>query len=676
MVWDECEHRYEGFTRVPTVLRIPYFTQLDGGKIKAFVIQLIREKPWPAYLQEWTISNLKIITQYPRSIEESLVNVTQPWRNHTGCKCAEIRTQLQEAGYNTELPTTRGHIFMTGREYQGPGSKVMHMCAKNVPKQSMGNVKFAWRHAFKQHNLCDLDTWEKGLQGCTNTKRVKKTPFPMAYEVAQARKYLDKLVIGPLDKNNGELWMCCPHLYNEALEKTYGEHAGYNRIYPPAMSRRDKRDAHTLDETMIKGDTATKEGTDKDIIQIWHKIYTKKGWHKYATYDKKGGFNRPYILFKAKNVTDANIREEKLMKVRPIAPGTKHPMRRLLHLAGRAWSFIATNLEGDHFVIEHCGKVVDFLKEDLPTLEGEGPLRKKIWDIVSCYPNMPRDVIRHALRDMVQKITRKQGHVGVAVPKYKDTKACTWMVAPQQRTTRRGRHTFHLREETPGTAYLYFEVLLDIMEFALDHAIIKMPNSTLLRQAQGIPMGDPLSPGMTIAACAWMEHEWMQSIHGTDKRCFKAKRYMDDIIMFWKEKPEWDSTRFIADFEKSTCYFPPLELEAGRQDTFLETTIELDERGELRHWLKNDNADGSDRIWRYQHFGSHAPYKQKRAVLTACLRKVHQHASDEKALILSAIQKMREFERLFYPRHMLKAACTFMAASLRSPVWFDIRDHY
>ena len=39
---------------------------------------------------------------------------------------------------------------MTGREYQGPGSKVMHMCAKNVPKQSMGNVKFAWRHAFNR----------------------------------------------------------------------------------------------------------------------------------------------------------------------------------------------------------------------------------------------------------------------------------------------------------------------------------------------------------------------------------------------------------------------------------------------------------------------------------------------------------------------------------------------
>jgi hypothetical protein len=214
------------------------------------------------------------------------------------------------------------------------------------------------------------------------------------------------------------------------------------------------------------------------------------------------------------------------------------------------------------------------------------------------------------------------------------------------------------------------------MEFALDHAIIKMPDGTLLRQTQGIPMGDPLSPGMTIATCAWMEHEWMQSIHPKEKIFFRAKRYMDDIIMFWAENPTWNSEQFISDFEKSTCYFPPLELEAGRQNTFLETTIAVKSDGELRHWLKNDNAEGHKKIWRYQHFGSHAPYLQKRAVLTACLKKVHQHASDKDALIQSAFCKLREFEQLLYPRHMLKAACTFLAVSLQCRTWFDIRDQY
>ena len=81
------------------------------------------------------------------------------------------------------------------------------------------------------------------------------------------------------------------------------------------------------------------------------------------------------------------------------------------------------------------------------------------------------------------------------------------------------------------------------------------------------------------------------------------------------------------------------------------------------------NAFGED-----QHFGSHAPYAQKRAVLTACLKKVHKHACDQDALVQSATHKLREFQALMYPSHTLKAACTYMAASLGEPTWFNIRD--
>jgi hypothetical protein len=44
-----------------------------------------------------------------------------------------------------------------------------------------------------------------------------------------------------------------------------------------------------------------------------------------------------------------------------------------------------------------------------------------------------------------------------------------------------------------------------------------MRDGTLLRQVGGIPMGDPLSPGMTIGACGWMEKEWMANLSDTDK---------------------------------------------------------------------------------------------------------------------------------------------------------------
>ena len=85
-----------------------------------------------------------------------------------------------------------------------------------------------------------------------------------------------------------------------------------------------------------------------------------------------------------------------------------------------------------------------------------------------------------------------------------------------------------------------FEVLLDIMEFALNNAIVKMPEGKLLRQTKGIPMGDPLSLAMTIGACAWMEGEWMQQLDGNTKGKFVAKRYMDDILVAYAENQTWD----------------------------------------------------------------------------------------------------------------------------------------
>ena len=63
-----------------------------------------------------------------------------------------------------------------------------------------------------------------------------------------------------------------------------------------------------------------------------------------------------------------------------------------------------------------------------------------------------------------------------------------------------------------------------------------MPNGTLLRQVNGIPVGDPISPGMTIGTLAWMEKEWMKQLHPTDKQYFKGARYMDHVLIVYVQK--------------------------------------------------------------------------------------------------------------------------------------------
>ena len=47
---------------------------------------------------------------------------------------------------------------------------------------------------------------------------------------------LQGLVIGPIDKNNGEFSMCCPCLYEEALSGMYGETTGYREVVPRKLT--------------------------------------------------------------------------------------------------------------------------------------------------------------------------------------------------------------------------------------------------------------------------------------------------------------------------------------------------------------------------------------------------------------------------------------------------------
>ena len=148
-----------------------------------------------------------------------------------------------------------------------------------------------------------------------------------------------------------------------------------------------------------------------------------------------------------------------------------------------------------------------------------------------------------------------------------------------------------------------------------------------MRQRKGIPMGDALSPAMTIGTCGWMEKEWLRTLSPLERAHFLAKRYMDDILIFYEKDTQWDHEDFMRRFKKSECYLPPLKLEAGGEDIFLETQFHVD-NGYIGFRLKNVNAVGEKRVWRYHHFASYAPYTQKRSTMVAALKKVDMIASD------------------------------------------------
>ena len=682
VLWTELQRRYEGVLRKPIEIRIPYLERLDILKVKRLVTSMIEAQEWPDFLKAWHKRNFRVTTASSPNIEEIMVNVTKPAWIQSKCRCQELKKTCP-AGAIVD-----GHVLMVGRDFIGDENRAMRVSACNVPRPGWGDMFKAWSAIRRQlpqawQEQSD-NAWTRKMFTCTrmpyaedrarranmprasNTQVIRRykdfeEEVPTTKQVYELRKRLKGMIIGPLDKNKGELSVVCPVLYHKALKKAYSVETGYRRVFPATLSQHRKKrySAEELPAQIMRRlplKDKRQRGTEKDLMGLYERIYKKRGWDAYAKFNRKGGLNQPYVLFKAKNVIDPDTRRLKWTKVRPIAPGTKHPMQKLMHYVGRAWSFVTTQVPGDHFVINKTSEVPKFLREAEKEVGQHGEIQMKVFDIESCYPRMPRETIRFALRDILKKIAEENGYKGVYVPRFSDKQPCAW------------------RDKKRCNAQMIpFQTMLDVMEFSLDFAMVKMPNKHILRQIEGIPMGDPLSPGMTIGTCAWMEREWLETIDQRDRKYFKAKRFMDDILMVYAETNSWDAQKFMADFTASQCYQKPLKLEAGKEGIFLETCYWAEGRN-INYKLKNDNANGESKVWRYQHWYSASPFLQKRATLTACLRKVQQMASSPEQIRQGGLEKIAEFRRLRYPLSVLQKACNVLGASTAERTWITVRD--
>ena len=487
----------------------------------------------------------------------------------------------------------------------------------------------------------------------------KQNVVPATYEAYRVKKLLNGLVLGGLDKNQGETWAMCPSLYAKAHDKAFQEKTGYTPVYAWKCSQyqRKKHNTKSLLEHVSNCKPAPKQsqGNEFDIKMAWKLRYKEAKWNQYGTFDTKGGFNVPYILPKAKNVTDTSTRREKWMKARPIAPSTKHPMRQVLHRAGRAWYFISRNIPGDHFVLDKCEDVPAKMQKALQQLEHvKGQLKIANHDIEGCYPNMPKDIMKQAARWVCGKL-EQSNRVAVWVPR-RGRKPCQFSI----RQTVTWKYT-----------KIPFAALQELMDFSLDNALIRMPDGTLKRQSQGVPMGDAISPGATVIALAYMEHMFLTRLPPTVRSNFVGIRYMDDLLTIYKDN---STMRGTLKHMQQSMYKGELRLEAANESLFLETRFEITQDGVLALRLKNSNEDKRiAQVWRYQHWYSATSYTLKRSILLAALKKVHKMANNEEQLRISAQAKIREFDRAGYPFGVIKYMCNIMTTTTGSHVWKNIK---
>ena len=142
MVEKECERRYEGFTRKPIQIRLPYFTQLDPRKVKNEIKDLIEGMDWPTFLKNWHKAQTKIVTESQPTIGEIMSNVTKPWTEMGKCACAEIKRR--RGPRDPTLPEIDGHIFFISRDYKGCHERALEHGANNIPTQTEWDLKRAW----------------------------------------------------------------------------------------------------------------------------------------------------------------------------------------------------------------------------------------------------------------------------------------------------------------------------------------------------------------------------------------------------------------------------------------------------------------------------------------------------------------------------------------------------
>jgi len=531
------------------------------------------------------------------------------------------------------------------------------MCRINIPKASSWDITRAFESALKMLP-CSIST--RDINNTLHMVKIHKdsweSKFISTKEVYQVRKLLKGMVIGGLDKNQNELWATCPVLYEKTLHKLYNADTGYRKVCLRKITsyQRKKHGTSGLYKYVLSQEfpkpRPNQIGSERDVIQAWGLLYRDKGWNRFAKFDRKGAFNIPYCLYKAKNSTP-ETRVAKLHKARPLAPQTKHPMRDLLGKAGRAWYFMSVQRDDRlQFEIPLVSDIPNFIDRASSQMRSCGnDFEVKLFDIEGCFPNMPKEAIRAAARDYVAYF-HKLGKQGVWIPRAR-LKKPSWDVPKIPK----------------GGTWIPLEELKDILEFALDNAYIKMPDGTIRHQVQGIPMGDPLSPGMTIMTCAWMEREWMSGLRAMDTIFFKAARYMDDIMLFYSKNPIWASERFLQDFSKSECYWAPLKLEEAEPGKFLETSY-VKEGSHISYRLKNVNEE-SIKVWRYHHYRSRLAYATKRATMMAALRKAFDMGSDSEQKLIGIQAKCKEFINLEYPPGILKFMCVRLYHETGHTVW-------
>ena len=294
-------------------------------------------------------------------------------------------------------------------------------------------------------------------------------------------------------------------------------------------------------------------------------------------------------------------------------------------------------------------------------------------DIKNMYTELKHSIILDALHWAIDtfKATTRSRHPTLSVPKYGS------------------KGVYVGRTNMTDEVYITFKEIIEIVKFDLENAIFTLGENITLQQLIGIPMGSPLSAALAPLVCIYFEHKLFTSLSRTtisspqDGNIPMAEytgltctgvRYMDDqIAIAAYHKKDKLGKKLAIKFVNmlADCYDEKMIMENEATNIsenrkikshssfpFLEATVEISKHKIIvKHLNKNEefiNKFNKQKRFRYHHFESFTPDKQKMGTIIGTIIRMSRYTTNEPDLVASINLTIRELTLLEYPEKFIK----------------------
>ena len=680
-----CDRKY-GFVPFKQLrFHAPFSPLLRKGEYRRFIVNTLAPvmEELPATIRTYILQNIRVTRKKRKNIGDMLVNFRFFAREQeTKCGCKQVQAAMNKHGYKT--PMVEGHVAFIGSKYEGPFKEVLQQNCKNTPmptfKEDVLMAKGLWATDIKRlppkwrKKLLDnkevegkIRLEESDLTLLRNSFRQEALPTTVKHNrVKQLKQLLGGMCISTLDKNSGQLHVCCPKVYDTIMQNTFDEKKvkHYEEVRPVKFSEKFAKSNFKNFTNIYGEEDPGKLGNENDIIKYWEWMYYKNKWNKIVPFNGKGGIGDSYALCKFKHWEPTEL-NPKWKTGRPISPMWRHPMAALLKAVGRAWMFIIKQWQSHHFILHAAQKVneeVQLAMQSMKTASAEGQglaLLHKVWDIDSMYPSMPKQDMTTALSTILDEVVA-QARLRV-----------THVTVPNSKSLpiRWGKQYGEYDKNNSITVPL--KEMMGVTRFSLEHCVTKVRGQRILRQCMGIPMGDSLSPALAVGTCAWFERKWVETIPEEHRWRVKGIRYMDDVLMIINDEGWGGAEKVFEEFTTAGgCYPEPLSLSEDSGETYLECVLH-NKGGEflLQHWNKNGGSETKQRFYNGTHAHSYSEEKHKAGAIIGTMVRMVRNSSNEELLQFSLKEKRRELKFLKYSEQFIGKMVKVMEGKFPEYEW-------